>query len=96
LPLQNFAQILNAVARSLRPLVEQVRALVQTARRGAAASVNTIQVLTNFEIGRLIVDQEQQGHNRAVYGKETLMQLSATLTAEFGRSFSETNLKLMR
>ncbi len=86
----------SGVARRLRPLIEQVRALVQTARQAAATSVNAIQVQTNFEIGRLIVNHEQEGHNRAVYGKETLKQMSTTLTAEFGRGFSETNLKLMR
>ena len=54
------------------------------------------QVRTNFEIGRLIVEHEQAGIARAAYGAETLMRLSASLTVEFGRGFSKTNLKLMR
>jgi predicted nuclease of restriction endonuclease-like (RecB) superfamily len=81
---------------TLGPLVEKVRTLVRSARRAAAVSVNTLQVLTNFEIGRLIVEHEQQGQERAEYGMQTLKQLAARLTAEFGRGYSLTNLKLMR
>ena len=86
----------SAATRKLAPLIEQVRTLVQSARRAAAASVNYLQVMTNFEIGRLIVEHEQQGQHRAGYGKEMLKQLSAKLTAEFGRGFSATNLEYMR
>jgi predicted nuclease of restriction endonuclease-like (RecB) superfamily len=82
--------------QSLGPLVEQVRTVVQSARRAAAASVNTLQVLTNFEIGRLIVEHEQAGLPRAAYGKETLKLLAGSLTTEFGRGYSERNLDYMR
>jgi len=53
-------------------------------------------VLTNFEIGRRIVEHEQKGTERAEYGKELLKELSERLTGEFGKGFSPTNLKLMR
>ena len=86
----------STVTRKLGALVEQVRSLVQSARRAAATSVNSLQVLTNFEIGRLIVEHEQQGRHRAAYGKETLKHLASSLTAEFGRGFSEDNLSNMR
>ena len=46
----------SSVTRNLAPLIKQVRTLVQSARRAAAASVNYLQVMTNFEIGRLIVE----------------------------------------
>jgi hypothetical protein len=85
-----------SVNRRLGPLIEQVRILVQSARQAAATSVNALQVLTNFGIGRLIVEHEQQGQYRAAYGKETLVHLSASLTAEFGRGFSRANLEYMR
>jgi len=85
-----------SISRSLGPLIEQVRNLVQSARQAAATSVNALQVLTNFRIGRLIVEHEQQGRYRAAYGKETLVHLSASLTAEFGRGFSRANLEYMR
>ena len=83
-------------AGRLGPLIEQVRSLVQSARRTAAVSVNTLQVLTNFEIGRRIVEHEQKGAKRAEYGAEVLKELSARLTAEFGKGFSARNLEYMR
>ncbi|HYV39601.1 MAG TPA: PDDEXK nuclease domain-containing protein [Gemmataceae bacterium] len=84
------------MAGSLRPLVEQVRALVVSARHAATANIDTLQVLTNFEIGRLIVEHEQHGTARAEYGEYVLKELSNRLTAEFGRGFSKSNLEYMR
>ena len=55
-----------------------------------------IQVLTCFEIGRRLVQHEQQGKERAEYGKALLKNLSGALTAEFGRGFSRSNLQNMR
>lgn len=77
-------------------LITEVRDLVQSARRGVASVVDSFQVMTNFEIGRRIVEHEQKGAKRAAYGAEVLKELSARLTEEFGRGFSVTNLKLMR
>ncbi len=77
-------------------LFERVRSLVQTARRSAATTVNSLQVITNFEIGRMIIEHEQQGIHRAEYGKMVLKALSDRLTVEFGRGFSEDNLSNMR
>jgi predicted nuclease of restriction endonuclease-like (RecB) superfamily len=81
---------------SLATLVAELRQLIQSTRRRAASVVDTFQVLTNFEIGRRIVEHEQQGAKRASYGQELLKELSARLTAEFGPGFSLTSLKLMR
>jgi len=80
----------------LAPLVAEVRALIASARRVAASTVNTLQVLTNFEIGRRIVEHEQKGEARAEYGAALLKELSARLTEEFGRGFSRPNLEYMR
>lgn len=77
-------------------LIEEIRSLIQSARRTAATAVNTLHVLANFEIGRRIVEQEQKGARRADYGRTLLKTLSARLTGEFGDGFSTTNLKLMR
>lgn len=73
-----------------------MRTLVQSACHAAAASVNALQVLTNFEIGRRIVEHEQKGAKRAAYGAEVLKELSARLAEEFGRGFSKANLEYMR
>jgi len=80
----------------LAPLVAEIRGLIQSARHAAASTVNTLQALTNFEIGRCIVEHEQKGEKRAEYGTELLKALSTRLTDEFGRGFSEDNLSNMR
>jgi len=80
----------------LRPLIAEVRRLIHSARHAAARTVNTLQVLTNFEIGRRIVEHEQKGEKRAEYGAELLKELSARLTEEFGKGFSPVNLSHMR
>jgi predicted nuclease of restriction endonuclease-like (RecB) superfamily len=70
--------------------------LLESARRAAARSVNAVMTATYWEMGRRIVEQEQQGHSRAAYGKTLLARLSADLTRRFGRGFSVDNLELMR
>lgn len=80
----------------LGSLIAEVRQLIQSARRGVASVIDTFQVMTNFEIGRRIVEHEQQGAKRAAYGTELLKELSARLTEEFGRGFSVKNLENMR
>lgn len=77
-------------------LLNQIRGLILAARGMASRSVDTIQVLTNFEIGRRIVEDEQKGARRAKYGQQVLKELSESLMKEFGKGFSLTNLKLMR
>ena len=79
-----------------KEFIEDIRSLVLSARSTVALGVNLVQVYANFEIGRRIVEQEQNGRDRATYGKEVLKALSEKLTAEFGNGFSLTNLKLMR
>ena len=86
----------KAARSGLGPLVAEVRELVQAARRSAVSVVNTLQVLTNFEIGRRIVEHEQKGAKRAGYGTALLIELSERLTEEFGKGFSRTNLEYMR
>ncbi len=77
-------------------LFSDIRELILSARRNVARGVDLIQVMTNFEIGRRIVEHEQEGAARAQYGKKILKELSLKLSAEFGRGFSEDNLSLMR
>lgn len=77
-------------------LVSELRSLIHSARRTVATTVNTLQVVTNFEIGRRIVEHEQKGEKRAEYGKELLKELSVRLTEEFGKGFSKANLEYMR
>ena len=79
-----------------KTLLQDIKALLHNARSQVMRTVNTTMVHTYFEIGRLIVEHEQQGQEKALYGQETLRQLSLELTNEFGKGFSDTNLKQMR
>lgn len=71
-------------------------ALVDSARRTAARSVNALMTATYWEIGRQIVVFEQGGESRAAYGQALLARLSADLTRQFGRGFGVDNLEQMR
>jgi predicted nuclease of restriction endonuclease-like (RecB) superfamily len=77
-------------------LIAEIRTVVLAARSAVARQVNLLHVMTNFEIGWRIVEHEQGGAARAAYGKAVLEQVSAELTAEFGRGFSVENLRLFR
>ena len=77
-------------------LYNKIASILEESRKFVASTVNTAMVQTYFEIGRLIVEDEQHGNIRAEYGKETLKKLSEKLTVNYGKGFSVTNLKQMR
>ena len=70
--------------------------LLKEARKSIVQTVNKTMVVTYFEIGKLIIEEEQNGKERAEYGKQIIKELSARLSIEFGKGFSITNLKQMR
>ncbi len=73
-----------------------LRELIQQGRQQALRAVDRVQVQTCWEIGRHIVEFEQGGEARAVYGKRLLPQLAEVLTREFGKGFDASNLRYMR
>jgi hypothetical protein len=73
-----------------------VMRLLQVARSQVVRQVNHTMVHTYYEIGKMIVEEEQQGQGRAEYGVHLVKELSAYLSHEFGRGFSVTNLQQMR
>jgi len=79
-----------------KSLLDSVSTLVEEARRKAVKQVNTIIVHTYWEIGSLIVEEEQKGEERAEYGERVLKRLANDLTKKYGRGFSERNLEMMR
>jgi predicted nuclease of restriction endonuclease-like (RecB) superfamily len=81
---------------TIENFIEEVKALLHSARTYVTTQINTAMVSTYFEIGRRIVEQEQNGASRAGYGENILNELSNTLTQEFGRGFSTVNLRQMR
>ena len=77
-------------------LLQNIAAVIAQARSQVRAAVNSAMVQSYWEIGRLIVEHEQQGEKRAAYGKQQLQSLSAALTAQFGKGFDVSNLRNMR
>jgi hypothetical protein len=85
-----------SIVKSYDGLLQGVVHLLEETRRGVARSVNAIMTATYWEIGRRIVEHEQEGKQRAEYGEPLLARLAADLTGRFGRGFSERNLGKMR
>ena len=77
-------------------LAERIERLIAEARKRTVAAVNTAMVYTYYEIGRMIVEDEQQGEQRAEYGKAVIKELAEKLTKKFGKGFSAQNLANMR
>ena len=73
-----------------------IKQLMDQARNRVSREVNTILVQTYWEIGRLIVENEQGNIERAEYGKKLIADLSKRLTKEYGKGFSKSNLFNMR
>ena len=77
-------------------MMNEIREILQSARQRVAIQVNTELLSTYWNIGKIIVEHEQENQERADYGKQTLKQLSKELTKEFGKGFSVSNLQFMR
>ncbi len=77
-------------------LYEQIRNILLTSRQKAYSAVNEAMVQAYWLIGKTIVEDEQNGNNRAEYGKETLQFLSTKLTEEFGKGFSVRTLQQLK
>jgi len=69
---------------------------LESARQKVAAEVNSTLIMTYWQIGKIIVEDEQKHESRAEYGKQTLKTLSKVLTEEYGKGFSISNLQSMR
>lgn len=78
------------------PLYDRVREIIESARAGAARSVNTAQVVSNWLIGREIVEEQQKGRQRAAYGERIIRVLAERLRLEYRSGYGLTNLKSFR
>lgn len=70
--------------------------ILQNARAATYRAVNAVMVQAYWQIGRIIVEEQQKGRKRADYGEALLIELAKRLTQDFGKGFTETNLKYMR
>lgn len=77
-------------------MLHEIRELLIHARQRVSVQVNTELLSTYWNVGRILVEYEQENRERADYGKQTLKQLSKDLTKEFGKGFSVSNLQFMR
>jgi hypothetical protein len=87
------SEIVPAEYDVLRHAVAEV---IESARRAAVRNVNAIMTAAYWEIGRRIVNCEQEGQARAGYGQALIAQLADDLTHRFGRGFGRANLANMR
>ncbi|MEG9480821.1 PDDEXK nuclease domain-containing protein [Mannheimia sp. HC-2023] len=76
--------------------IQEIKQILSQARQKAYQAVNSAMVEAYWKIGKRIVQEEQNGQSRAEYGKEIIKNLSAELTAEFGKGFTERNLRNFR
>ncbi len=74
----------------------KIRELILEARSTISRTVNFVTVVQNWEIGHMIVEDEQGGEAKAEYGKYVIKELSAKLSAEFGKGYSEQMLMYCR
>ena len=79
-----------------KDIYQEIHDLLHKARQNIISNINSTMTKTYFLIGKRIVEEEQNGNKRAEYGKKLIKMLSKKLTKEFGKGFSETNLKQMK
>ena len=76
--------------------VDDIRAIIENAKQQTVRSVNTTMLYCYWNIGKRIVEEEQNGNAISNYGDYIIKNLSNKLTSEFGKGYSSTNLKMMR
>jgi len=87
---------MSQVLKNSEDFFEKITDLLENARKKAVYSINQTMVYTYFEIGKIIIEEEQKGQKRAEYGKQIIKELSQKLIKEFGKGFSRRNLEQMR
>ena len=83
-------------AASLSPVVQEIKSVLDCARRNVAVQVNNELLMSYWKIGEIIIRYEQDNGIRAAYGEQTLKQMSKALTQALGKGFSRSNLQNMR
>jgi len=76
--------------------ISDIKQIILSARTRAFTTINSVMIEAYWLIGKRIVEEEQQGKNRAEYGQEIIKTLSEELQREFGKGFSERGLRDFR
>ena len=86
----------NVPAKAVESLFNKVSNLIEQARVRVATAMNVAEVYTKYQIGRLIVEDEQKGQYRAEYGKQILLNLSERLISRYEGGWTVDTLKRCR
>jgi predicted GNAT family N-acyltransferase len=86
----------RSVTQYVEQLYRSIQEVIETSRAAAYRAANASMVQAYWNIGRLIVEQEQKGDQRAGYGQQLIESVSMQLQAQYGKGFTPTNLKYMR
>lgn len=86
----------KSMSRALSGVIDEIKEILVSARGNVARQVNSELLTAYWNIGRIICEYEQSEPDRADYGKRTIKELSRTLTQEFGKGFSVSNIQFMR
>lgn len=89
---EDLKRLGNGVMKSLTPIYADIKIILEHARSKARSAVNAAMVEAYWQIGQRIIEEEQQGQQKAEYGKRLMEDLSKALTVEFGKGFSYANL----
>lgn len=87
---------ISNISDNINKLYDTINQIIEEARKTVYRTANFTMVQAYWNIGRVIVEEEQNGKERAKYGQEVIAQLALKLTQKHGRGFTETNLKYMR
>ena len=82
--------------RSVDTVYQDIRDILEKARNKAYRAANFVMVTAYWEIGRIIVEEDQKGAKRAEYGESLIRDLARKLTEDYGKGFTERNLWYMR
>ena len=88
--------LMNTTVITYNNLIEKISIALQQGKENAVLSINRNIIMTYWNIGKYIVEYEQAGNEKAVYGSETLKKLSADLSKTHGKGFSRSNINRMR
>jgi hypothetical protein len=87
---------MSDVSKKWEVVYKDIRTILDKARSESLRTVNFVMVQAYWNIGRVIVEEEQKGKNRAEYGKMLIAELSKKLSIEYGRGFDQRNLWYMK
>jgi predicted nuclease of restriction endonuclease-like (RecB) superfamily len=95
-PGEDEIEMSDIANKNLESIYANIKNVLDEARNRAVRSVNFVMVQAYWQIGRLIVEEEQNGKERANYGESLIEELSKRLTVDYGKGFNKTNLWYIR